>query len=89
MPTGVKRYKEIISKIGLKKVQKCVESLLDYSERMTRNEIKKIPNGEYYFEDFLDDDSLESTKPVKICVTLKAKGSNLEFDLMEQTIKWI
>ena len=79
--TGVKRYKEIILKIGLKKVQKCVESLLDYSERMTRNEIKKIPNGEYYFEDFLDDDSLEATaKPVKICVTLRVKGSNLEFD---------
>ena len=79
--TGVKRYKEIIAKIGYKKVIECVESLLDYAETFTRNEIKKIPNGEYYFEDFLDDDSLGSnSKPVKICLTLKVKGSNLEFD---------
>mgnify|MGYP000002770280 FL=1 len=79
--TGVKRYKDIIAKIGFNQVNECVESLLDYAERVTRNEIKKIPNGDYYFEDFLDDDSLEKTsKPVKICLTLKVKGSNLSFD---------
>ena len=79
--TGVKRYKDIIYKIGHSKVKECVESLLDYSEKCTRNEIKKIPNGEYYFEDFLDDDSLnKDSKPVKICLNLKVKGSNLEFD---------
>jgi len=79
--TGVKRYKEIIAKIGATQVDECVDSLLDYAERVTRNEIKKMPNGEYYCEDFLDDDSLErDSKPVKICLTLKVKGSNLEFD---------
>jgi N-methylhydantoinase B len=79
--TGVKRYKEIIAKIGATQVDECIDSLLDYAERVTRNEIKKMPNGEYYFEDFLDDDSLgRDSKPVKICLTLKVKGSNLEFD---------
>ena len=79
--TGVKRYKDIIKKIGSDQLNECIESLLDYAERVTRNEIKKIPNGNYYFEDFLDDDSLEKTsKPVKICVTLNVKGSNLAFD---------
>ena len=40
--TGVKRYKDIIAKIGFNQVNECVESLLDYAERVTRNEIKKI-----------------------------------------------
>ena len=50
--TGVKRYKDIIKKIGSDQLNECIESLLDYAERVTRNEIKKIPNGNYYFEDF-------------------------------------
>jgi len=79
--TGVKRYKEIIKKVGHQQVQNCVETLLDYSEKLTRDEIRKIPNGKYYFEDFLDDDSLgRNSNPVKICVTLTVKSTNLEFD---------
>ena len=79
--TGVKRFQSILKKVGPKVLIECVESLLNYAERVTRNEIKKIPDGNYYFEDFLDDDSISrNSKPVKICVNLEVKGSKMRFD---------
>src|SRR5262245_62805615 len=51
--TGERRLMEIVRKYGGAEVRRYVAEILNYSERMTRHAIAKIPNGSYEAEDFL------------------------------------
>lgn len=53
--------------------------LVDYTERLTRAGISALPDGEYKFTDWNDDDGIGSG-PVKICVTLTVRGDTLIAD---------
>ncbi len=76
---GARRLAELIGRYGLDEVRAQMAALLQYSERLTRHAIGQIPDGEYYFEDFLDDDGI-TNRPIKIAVTLKVKGEELTAD---------
>jgi N-methylhydantoinase B len=81
---GAQRYIEIIGKYGLETVQAASEELMNYSEKMMRDAIKKLPDGEYSAEGFLDgylDSDDPSKKELKIKVTVKVEGSDLTVDL--------
>ena len=64
---GEERLKEIVARYGVARTLKNAVELLDYSERMTCNMLRQIPDGEYRFEDFLDNDGV-TPEPVKITV---------------------
>lgn len=57
----------------------CMESLLDYSEELFRAELSRIPDGEYAFTDYLDDDGMGSGN-VPISVRLDVSGDSLTAD---------
>ncbi|MCP2519584.1 hydantoinase B/oxoprolinase family protein [Candidatus Aminicenantes bacterium AC-708-M15] len=76
---GKERLKEIIKKYGLEKILKYTEYLKYYTERILRNVISTIPDGEYTFHDYLDDDGV-SDQPIKIAVKLKVKGEEILID---------
>ncbi|MCM2533320.1 hydantoinase B/oxoprolinase family protein [Neobacillus pocheonensis] len=81
---GAQRYIDIIEKYGLETVQAASEELMNYSERMMRDAIKKLPDGEYTAEGFLDgylDSDDPTKKDLRINVTVKVEGSNLTVDL--------
>jgi N-methylhydantoinase B len=81
---GAQRYIEIIEKYGLETVQAASEELMNYSENMMRDAIKKLPDGEYSAEGFLDgylDSEDPDKKDLRIKVTVKVKGSDLTVDL--------
>jgi N-methylhydantoinase B len=81
---GVQRYIEIIEKFGLDTVQAASEELMNYSEKMMRDAIKKLPDGEYSAEGYLDgylDSEDPSKKHLRIQVTVKVDGSDLTVDL--------
>jgi N-methylhydantoinase B len=66
---GEQRLRELVAKYGLKKVSFNMHALQDYSERMMRAAIRKLPHGKFHFEDCLDDDGI-GTDPVWIRVDL-------------------
>src|SRR5204862_496952 len=43
-------------------------------------QIAAIPDGDYAFEDWLDDDGVRIGQPVKIAVTLRVRGTAMTFD---------
>jgi N-methylhydantoinase B len=53
--------------------------LLDYTETMVRNEIRKWPDGEYCFTDYLDDDGVDP-EPIAIKVKLTVQGDSVIVD---------
>jgi N-methylhydantoinase B len=67
--TGAERLEEIAARYGLARVQQVIQELQDYSEKLMRAFLSKVPRGRYQAEDFLDDDGAGSG-PVRIAVTL-------------------
>ncbi|NKB35984.1 MAG: hydantoinase B/oxoprolinase family protein [Gammaproteobacteria bacterium] len=63
---GANRIIELFAKYDKDNVLYAMEDLLDYGERMTRAELKKLPKGEFYAEDIVEDDGL-GNGPFKIC----------------------
>ncbi len=55
------------------------DALKDYSERMMRAAIRRLPRGEYRFEDSLDSDGI-TDRPVKIAVTVTIHGDRATID---------
>jgi len=79
--TGVRRFAELFDRWPIETVYASMMSLMDYSERMTRAEIAKIPDGEYFFSDQLDDDAVSpDSGPVTMAVKMTVKGDGIDFD---------
>jgi N-methylhydantoinase B len=67
--TGATRLLEIAERYGLAHVQRVLKELQEYSEKLMRAFLNKVPHGRYEAEDFLDDDGAGSG-PVRIAVAL-------------------
>jgi N-methylhydantoinase B len=77
---GGLRLRELFTTHGAETVTGYIEELLARAERLTRAQIETIPDGDYAFEDYLDDDGVDIGKRVKIAVTLRVRGSSMTFD---------
>jgi len=76
---GAERVNELAAKYGLAKVEANMRALQDYSERMMRAAIRKLPGGVYRFEDCLDGDGV-SPEPVWIRVAITIRGDSAVVD---------
>jgi len=66
-----KRFQELCDKHGIEKVLAGVDTLMDHSEQLIRQEIRKIPPGVYEASDFIDDDGVGNGPfEVKVKVTV-------------------
>jgi N-methylhydantoinase B len=74
------RLQELFAAHGVSTVLACIDELLSRAERLTRAQIADIPDGDYAFVDWLDDDGVDIGRPVKIAVTVRVRGSAMTFD---------
>src|SRR6266850_7748218 len=77
---GGLRLRELAAAHGAETVLAYVEELLTRAERLTRAQIEAIRDGDYAFEDHLDDDGVNVGQRVKIAVTVRVRGSSMTFD---------
>src|SRR5437867_4864028 len=77
---GGVRLQALFAAHGAPTVMTYIEELLSRAERLTRAQIADIPDGDYAFEDWLDDDGVSIGQPVKIAVTLRVRGAAMAFD---------
>jgi len=77
--TGIRRLKELISEQTLDEVTFYSHALRDYSEKLLRREISRIPSGTYFFQDFLDDDGL-GVEDILIDLKLTVNGEEVCLD---------
>jgi len=76
---GTQRVQELVSEHGGEKVNFYMAAMLDYTERMTRRLLESIPDGEYSFTDFMDNDGV-GDEPVLITVTIRIEGDQASVD---------
>ncbi len=78
---GAKRFVELLEKYGEPLVFAAANQLMDYAERMTRQRISEIPDGDYTAEGWLDDDGRNRDRQLKVKVTIRVRGDEVEVDL--------
>jgi N-methylhydantoinase B len=81
---GAERYEALITKYGLETVRAAADDLMDYSERMLRAEIEKLPDGTYSAEGFIDgfpDHPDPAYRDLRIAAAVTVAGSDIHVDL--------
>jgi len=73
------RLRQIVAKYGPKRVDGYASALQDYTERVLRATVAAIPDGEYRYEDALDDDGVRDA-PIAIRATVRIAGDAAEVD---------
>ena len=76
---GEKRLQEVVKRYGMEESLEHMAALLDYSERVTRQAIGRIPDGVYRVLDYMDDDGL-TEEPVPIAVAITVAGDEMTMD---------
>lgn len=76
---GARRVTELVAKYGEKTVNAAYEAILDHGERITRQAIREVPDGEWSATGAMDNNGLTS-EPVPIKVTVRIKGDELTID---------
>ncbi|MBI2833337.1 MAG: hydantoinase B/oxoprolinase family protein [Acidobacteria bacterium] len=73
-------FLRLLAKHGTARVKAYMEEILDYTERMTRAAVCQLPDGEWSFTDWIDDDGIDFGRPIPLNVTLRKKGDHLVVD---------
>lgn len=77
---GGVRLRETLARHGTDTVLAAIEALLGRAETLTRRQIETIPDGDYAFEDYLDNDGVDLDRRVTIAVTVRVRGDAMTFD---------
>ena len=76
---GERRLLEVVRKYGRRETNVYGTHLLEYSAKMTRAALRRIPDGSYRAEDFMDNDGI-TDEPVAIRLSLRIRGDRAEVD---------
>lgn len=76
---GVRRMKEIVESYSVPLLEAAFNELIERTATRLLESLKRIPDGEYEFEDVMDDDGA-GAKDIPIRLKLTARGGRLCFD---------
>ncbi len=79
MNTGERKVHEMIERFGLETFRDGMYALLDYAEQQARRLIRQMPDGTYFFSDYMDEDAVEGY-PCRLALTLTVQGDELTMD---------
>lgn len=77
--TGERKVLAMVRKFGLEGFRAGQAGLLDYAEHQARDILRAIPDGEYAFADFTDEDSANGN-PCRLALTLRIEGDSAVLD---------
>ena len=82
MTTGERKVHEMIERFGVDVFREGMHDLLDYADEQARMNIRRIPDGEYFFADYMDEDSVDG-KPCRLAVNMIVADDEIVFDFSE------
>jgi len=75
-----RQFAELVARYGAETVKAYMQETIDYAERLTRAALAELPDGEWSFEDWIDDDGVDYGKPIRLFVTLRKRGGHMVVD---------
>ena len=76
---GAARLQDLARRYGIETLHASMREILDRSEREMRAEIRRLPEGTYEFEDYLDDAG-PNTPPIRLKVAVTLRDGAIEMD---------
>jgi N-methylhydantoinase B/oxoprolinase/acetone carboxylase alpha subunit len=76
---GEKRITQFLDKYGTSTWKNCLDEIKNVSEKTMRDQIDRIPDGTYEYEDYIDDTG-RTSDPARIHVRVDVKGDELFVD---------
>ncbi len=76
--TAERGMQDLAARFGLGVVQQAMEDVIAWSEERVRALVAPIPDGDYAFADYMDDDF--NGDPLRLAVTLRVRGDEIELD---------
>jgi N-methylhydantoinase B len=78
--TAERRIHELVERYGLETLMACVDINLARSEARMRAQIARLPDGEYYYEDYLETFDERGLDPLLLPLHLTIRGDSLIAD---------
>ncbi|MGJ0191508.1 hydantoinase B/oxoprolinase family protein [Pantoea sp. RRHST58] len=79
LANGEKRVHEMIAHFGVESFQQGMYALLDYAAQQAERVLESVPDGDYFFAEYADEDSVNG-KPMRVAMTLKILGGRAVLD---------
>ena len=76
---GERELLKLIKQLGLARYLRLTEDLIDYTERLTRQRIRSLPEGSWSFSDYIDDDGITS-ETITVCATVTKADDRIHVD---------
>ncbi len=82
---AVQRLRALVDRYGLETIRNAMAEVMDYSERMMRTLLARLPDGESRFEDFCDGDGIieegdDEDRPFTIRLRVSKRGDSITAD---------
>ena len=74
------QFAELVAKYGAQQTRDFMQETVEYAERLTRSALEKLPDGQWSFEDWIDDDGIDYGKPIRLFVTITKTGGSMKVD---------
>lgn len=80
LEVGRRRMHDVLSRYGVAEFRRLASGLIDYSDRVMRAHLLRVPDGRYEARGLLDDDGV-NWDPVEIRCTLEVHGDEAVVDM--------
>lgn len=74
------QFMELVDDYGVEPTCHYMREVMNYAERLTRSAIAELPDGEWDFEDYIDDDGIDRGQPIKLQCRISKRGDSLKVD---------
>ena len=75
-----RQFLELVEAYGVETTRTYMQEVINYAERLTRAAVAELPDGEFSFEDWIDDDGIELDKPIRLACRIEKKGDRMFVD---------
>ena len=75
-----RQFLELVESYGIDATRHYMAEVNDHAERMTRAALLELPDGEWSFEDFIDDDGIDRGTPIRLQCTITKRGDGVTVD---------
>ncbi len=75
-----RQFLELVDEHGVDTMSKFLLDFVDYAERVTKAALLELPDGEWSFEDWIDDDGVDVGHPIRLFIKFNKKGDRLFAD---------
>jgi N-methylhydantoinase B len=77
---GARGLSRLVEHYGADEIERYMHQLIDYAERMTRDEIRRWPKGTYSFVDCIDSDGFtDEPIPIKVAITVNEDSLTVDY----------